>query len=187
MTEPTASPEPPERFPWLKPILLMIILLPLFAGGVLVSTWFAMRNQEAKKRALPLPPEDVIALRAENTLLKKMLGQVEGKVAVLGPTAAGGATRGKVAWDESLQQGFIHLSHLPDAIPDDKALYLWAWTDKPHPVPCARMEAGPTGEITRRFVPPERLLRLKKFQVTLGDKRGLTDTRGQIWAEGGFE
>lgn len=181
-----------ERLPWLKPVLLLIILLPLFAGGILVSTWFAMRNEEKKKRALPLPPEDVIALRAENTLLKKMLGQIEGKVAVLGPVSPSTATastapRGKIVWDESTQQGYIHLSRLPVPLPEGQALYLWAITEKSSPLPCARMEPSPEGTISRRFLPPERLLKVKAFQVTLGDRNGLTNTRTQLLLEGALE
>jgi|GEM_PF-1886047 len=179
-----------ERLPWLKPVLLIIILLPLFAGGILVSTWFAMRNQEAKKRELPAPPEDIIALRAENTLLKKMLGQVEGKVAILGPlsgTSTPASPHGKIVWDESLQQGFLHLSGLPVPLPEGQVLYLWAFTDKAAPLPCARMEPAPEGTLSRRFIPPERLLKVKKFQVTLGDRNGLTNTRSTVLLEGAFE
>lgn len=177
-----------ERLPWLKPVLLLIILLPLFAGGILVSTWFAMRTEEKKKRALPAPPEDIIALRAENTLLKKMLGQVEGKVAVLGPVSgSSSAARGKLVWDESLQQGFLHLGGLPVPLPEGQVLYLWALTDKTTPLPCARMEPGADGTLSRRFLPPERLLKVKGFQVTLGDRNGLTNTRTQVLLEGALE
>jgi hypothetical protein len=177
-----------ERLPWLKPVLLLIILLPLFAGGVLVSSWFAMRTEEKKKRALPAPPEDIIALRAENTLLKKMLGQVEGKVAVLGPVSGTTSSpRGKLVWDESLQQGYLHLAGLPVPLPEGQALYLWALTDKGPPQPCARMEPAADGTLSRRFLPPVRLLKVRAFQVTLGDRNGLTNTRTQVLVEGALE
>lgn len=181
-----------ERFPWLKPILFIIILLPLFAGGVLVSTWFAMRHEEKKKRALPVPPEDIIALRAENTLLKKMLGQIDAKVALLGPISgtpetAGTSPRGKLVWDETTQQGYLHLSRLPVPLPEQQALYLWAINNKGQTYPCARMEPQPDGTVSRRFLPPERLLQIQAFQVTLGDRNGLTNTRARILLEGRLE
>lgn len=182
------SPLTRERLPWLKPVPLLIILLLLIAGGVLVSSWFAIRNQQPQTSQIPAPSEDIIALRAENTLLKKMLGQVEGKVAVLGPTStATSSPRGKIVWDEALQQGFLHLSGLPVPLPEGQALYLWAWTDKPAPLPCGRMEPDPEGTLSHHFIPPQRLFKIRKFQVTLGDRNGLTNTHTQVLLEGTFE
>ena len=66
---------------------------------------------------------DYLALKGENTLLKKMLGQVEGDVVVLGPVGNAGKTSGKLVWDRTLQGGFVHVNSLPDS----HATYsLWA-------------------------------------------------------------
>lgn len=153
----------------------------------MVSGYFAGLNQKAKRKKQPVPMEELLSLRAENTLLKKMLGQVEGRVAVLGPASAGGTARGKLVWDEALQRGYLYADHLPLPLPQGKALYLWAWSDRPNPVPCARIEVSGEGPVTRAFAPSERLLKVRRFEVTLGDANGLTNTRGETVLEGVLE
>lgn len=187
MTESTPDSPEPTPSPWIRPVILSVLLIPLLAGGVLLAIFFNMRTLEKRRAAnAPKTPQE-ISLQAENTLLKKMLGEIEGRVAVLGPVEDGGNTRGKIVWDESLQQGFLFIAHLPEPLAPGKALFLWADTGDGKPLPCARLEPDPDGSVRRAFVAPQRILKVQKFILTSGDAQGLKNMREKILAEGALE
>jgi len=187
MTEIENASPAPTKTTWVRPIILSVILLPLLAGGVLLAIFFNMRTLEKRRaQTAPKSPQD-ISLQAENTLLKKMLGQVEGRVAVLGPVADGGEARGKIVWDEALQQGFLFVAHLPEPLAPGKALFLWADSGDGKLQACARLEPLPDGSVRRAFIPPTRVLKAQKFVLTSGDGQGLKNMREKIIVEGAFE
>ncbi|MDX6767233.1 MAG: anti-sigma factor [Candidatus Methylacidiphilales bacterium] len=183
---PTSNPTP--KTDWARPVIFCILMLPILAGGVLLAVFFNMRTLERNRtHNAPKTPAQ-ISLEAENTLLKKMLGQVEGRVAVLGPIEDGGSARGKIVWDESLQQGFVFVAHLPEPPPPQgKAFFLWADDGSGTLLPCARLEPAPDGSIRRAFSPPKRILKAQKFVLTLGDALGQKNMREKTLLQGSLE
>ncbi|MDR1304142.1 MAG: hypothetical protein LBK76_02850 [Verrucomicrobiales bacterium] len=59
---------------------------------------------------------EYLAVRAENTLLKKMLGEIAGRVVVLGPAAeAANGALGRLVWDKPTQGGYLFAKDLPES------------------------------------------------------------------------
>lgn len=184
MTETQNPSDPTPASDWTRPVIFIVLMIPLLAGGVLLSIFFNMRTEE-KRRAEAAPrTAEQISLQAENTLLKKMLGEVEGQVAVLGPVEHGGEVRGKLVWDEALQQGFLYVAHIPEPLAPGKAFFLWADAGDGQLQACARLEPLPDASIRRAFSPPKRVLKAKTFILTMGDAQGLKNTREKTLAQG---
>jgi hypothetical protein len=85
-------------------------------GGVLafvIALFFKGQETSQSQAALAkVSVEEHFSLKGENMFLKKMLGQFEAEIILLGPVASKSEVQGKVLWDKSMQQGFIHVSGL---------------------------------------------------------------------------
>ncbi|MDD5263082.1 MAG: hypothetical protein PHD76_14665, partial [Methylacidiphilales bacterium] len=79
------------------------IVAVLLVIGALLAGYLYMKGQKHSMLSSQATSAgygtDYLALKAENTLLKKMLGQVEGDVVILGPVGTEGKTNGKLVWD----------------------------------------------------------------------------------------
>ena len=108
---------------------------------------------------------DYLALKAENTLLKKMLGQIECEVVVMGSLGVEGKTSGKLVWDKTLQGGFLHVDHLPDA----QATYsLWMGGAADKLVSCGVYTPDENGLIQAAFKAEQPVFKAHVFLLTKG-------------------
>lgn len=81
--------------------------------------WFTLKLHEASQnKGLPviITEQEFLSVQGENTLLKKMLGQINGNVIVIGPVEKKSQLQGKLVWDKTLQAGFLHLTGLDPSI-----------------------------------------------------------------------
>ncbi|MDZ4787380.1 MAG: hypothetical protein SH807_00370 [Blastochloris sp.] len=94
---------------------LIFIVALVLVSLLVVNSLFMKANMD---QGLPVvvTVEEFLSVKGENTLLKKMLGQMEGKIILLGPVGKNSQLQGKLVWDKTLQQGFLHLSGLEPAM-----------------------------------------------------------------------
>lgn len=103
-----------------------------------------------------------LELLGQVMLLKKMLGEVEGQVVLLGPVGEHGIARGRLVWDPVRMEGFVHAVQLPDGgarwsleiLDGDELL-----TRCPLPAP------GDSRQIQAVFRPEKKILSWDRFQL----------------------
>lgn len=93
--------------------LVLGVLLAALALVVAYSFWGKTVPEQLPEAPIE-ESQPYLALKGENILLKKMLGQVESEVILLGPVRSGSVTHGKLVWDKALQQGFLYIDELPE-------------------------------------------------------------------------
>lgn len=57
--------------------------------------------------------EKNLELLGKIMLLKKMLGEIEGELVLMGPVGERATSRGRLVWDSARMEGFIHAVQLP--------------------------------------------------------------------------
>jgi len=119
---------------------------------------------------------EYLSLKSENVLLKKMLGQVEGDVVVLGP-AGESKTSGRLVWDKILQGGFLYLSGLPEAVPGN--ITLWVGEDAKQLVSCGEF-AIEDGRIQSAYRAARPVFHPHVFVLTQGGQDGPVLARGSL-------
>jgi hypothetical protein len=108
--------------------------------------------------------QEAAALRAENQMLLMMLGAVESRVMILGPTEEGGRGSGKIAWDEPRQAGFLYASQvLP--LKEGRRYSLVGYAKNGGAVRCGEVMPDEMGRLRLAFQPERRLLGLSRFEV----------------------
>jgi hypothetical protein len=87
-----------------------ILLGMIVAAGLCYGARHILKPKPAASadEARVVSQEDFLSVKGENTLLKKMLGQVEGEIVILGPVGKQSGVQGKLVWDKTMQQGFLH-------------------------------------------------------------------------------
>ncbi|MFQ3670291.1 MAG: anti-sigma factor [Verrucomicrobiia bacterium] len=159
----------PFRVPSADPgrVIFLICCILLASLGPLYVWWSNRDLPRSPASGSPRDPsEELLVLRAENRLLLSMLGAVQGRVIILGPTAAGAQASGKIAWDEARQAGFIHITALSPA-PPGFTYHLAAQTRSGERISCGLLQPSPDGNIASPFNPESRLLGASTFEVVL--------------------
>ncbi len=148
---------------------IIVVLLVVF--GLMFGAWYWWQRgvegsaQSAESEA---GTPEMISLQAENRMMKVMLGQVEGVVAVLGPVGTELPARGKVAWDQTLQQGYFYASHLAA----DTEYELWGIGLARQRVSLGLVRTGEDGRVGAAFRPAERLLQVELLELTTPGENG---------------
>ncbi len=157
-----------------------IVAVLLVIGALLVG-YFYMKGQKhsmlSSQVTSPLYGSDYIALKAENTLLKKMLGQVEGDVVVLGPVGSGAKTNGKLVWDKVLQGGFIHVENVPA---NGHSYSLWIGQDSKKLALCETFTPTETGLIESAFKAKEPVFKAHVFLLSEGHDSDVVLVKGML-------
>lgn len=163
----------PFRVPSADPGRIIFLICCIAVAGLgPLYVWWNQAQKPAGPSTLPSaqaaqePGEELLALRAENQLLLAMLGAVESRVIILGPTQDGAEASGKIAWDEARQAGYLHLTGLPPAKPG-AAYQLTAVTRSGTRIACGALEPTATGTVATPFEPEARLLGAERFEVVL--------------------
>lgn len=158
--------------------LVGLLFLVLLAGGV-AWVWKEDSAPAAKTGSLPSEPEqELLLLRAENRMLKAMLGQVDGKVLLLGPTSSGRKGYAKVVWDESLQSGYFYATQLPAQSPSE--VYQLSLGAPGQPLAkCCTFVPDKDGRVRQAFSSAVRLFGASEFVVTLEKGSGASPPRGE--------
>jgi hypothetical protein len=173
--------QPEKRFR-LQPIvggLGLAVVAALVAGFFLGQS---MDQDDSAEKVAPLEQE-VLALKAEGTLLRAMLGQVEAKVALLGPLVSGGKGHGKVAWDEAQQVGFLYVGQLRPA-PAGKTYQLSIGRSGKPLTRCLVFEPEPNGDVKQRFSPESRAFGVDTFCISVEDAGGAKTPSGEVVLQG---
>lgn len=92
-------------------LLAGVLIGRLMAPGVMdeeVSDWLEA-PQESQDTDLK---QKNLELLGQVILLKKMLGEIDGEVVLLGPAGTHPIARGRLVWDPARMEGFIHAVHL---------------------------------------------------------------------------
>ena len=137
----------------------------LLAAGL--GGWIAWERTETRRAASSLMDErsrQLLVVQGENSLLKRMLGQVDGRVVLLGPTAQGGEARGKLVWDEARQAGYIHITRLSPANPET-AHHLWIREEGGGFVSLGRLGTADGGTLSMPFAVTRRIFKIDRFSV----------------------
>ena len=96
-------------------LLGVFLALGLFYGASLVHGKKAIEPVAVKTEAA-VSEADFLSVKGENMLLKKMLGQVESQIILIGPVGKKSSIQGKLVWDKTMQQGFLHATGLETAL-----------------------------------------------------------------------
>jgi len=119
--------------------------------------------------------QEMLSVKGENTLLKKMLGQVEGEVLIVGPVAKKAEIHGKLVWDNSMQQGFLHVQGLNPAAGYELVLV----TQKGRSVVVSELTGQTIWQF--QFKTPERILDLASVEIRGRTSQTETET---VYARG---
>ncbi|MDR2463275.1 MAG: hypothetical protein LBD30_05810 [Verrucomicrobiales bacterium] len=121
---------------------------------------------------------DYLRVQAENVLLKKMLGQVAGRVVVLGAASEkSGEAAGRLVWYKAVQGGSLLARNLPDA----GALYsLWIGNEGGKLYYCGVFAANADGEAQGAFQCDEPVLKPRIFFVARGTGEKVVVLRGNL-------
>jgi hypothetical protein len=142
-----------------------IVFILVFLGCVGAIVAFQMGVLEKVRPKLKKPEETFFALKAENTLLKAMLGQVEASVVVLAPADVAPEASGKLVWDVSLQRGFIYARNIP--LPNQEGEYYNLWVENGGEgwvLVCSLTQAA-DGHVQQMFKTPKAVFKAKSFEV----------------------
>ncbi|MDD5261932.1 MAG: hypothetical protein PHD76_08815 [Methylacidiphilales bacterium] len=157
------------------------IVAVLLVIGALLAGYFYMKGQKhsvfSSQVASPAYGPDYLALKAENTLLKKMLGQVEGDVVILGPVGTEGKTNGKLVWDKVLQGGFIHVENVPV---NGHSYSLWIGQDSKKLVLCQTFTPTDAGLIESAFKAQEPVFKAHVFLLSEAHDPDVVLSRGML-------
>lgn len=159
--------------------------LGLAVVAALVAGFFlgqSLDDDQSLEKVAPLE-QQVLALKAENTLLQAMLGQVEAKVAVMGPLISGGKGHGKVAWDEAQQVGFLFVGDLRPPPPGKTYQLSIGKAGKPM-TKCLVFIPEPNGDLRQRFVPEKRAFGVDTFCVSVENEGGASKPAGDVVLQG---
>jgi len=159
---------------FIKGILLGLLLAwVLFCGISFVSKKNIQTPHDAGGENA-LNQEEALSIQGENSLLKKMLGQVESQIVILGPIGKKSDVQGKLVWDKTLQQGFFHVEGL-DAV----TIYQLVLITKQGVDVLAAEDAGQS-PWQMQFKTPQRVLDLASVEI-----RGKTSqTERAVYARG---
>lgn len=98
-----------------------VLLVTLLAGVVIGRlTSSGEPAQEVSEWLEEAPPENEaerikeknLELLGQIVLLKKMLGEIDGEVVLLGPAGSFPISRGRLVWDAAKMEGFVHAVQL---------------------------------------------------------------------------
>jgi hypothetical protein len=137
----------------------------LLAAGL--AGWIAWERIETRRSASSLMDErarQLLVVQGENSLLKRMLGQVDGRVVLLGPTAHGAEARGKLVWDEARQAGYVHITRLTPSKPES-VYHLWIREEGGAMVPMGRLGSANEGILSTPFTVTRRIFKIDRFSV----------------------
>lgn len=108
---------------WMLPACIGVLVLTLLAG-ILIGRLAGTGGQiEAASDWLEEPAADEsgrlkeknLELLGQVILLKKMLGEIEAEVVLMGPGGSYPISRGRLIWDAARMEGFIHAVKLKPA------------------------------------------------------------------------
>lgn len=152
---------------WGWPIALVVVIL---SAGYHISNLdyqlSKLREQAGVEVSSEQSLQDAVAqLKEENLSLKQMVGQVEGKVIIMGPTADGRIAYGKVAWDDARQTGYFHATHLQKT----EIGYVYRFfmgKSETEMILCRSFQPEEDGRASFSFRPKKRMLGSLVFVVT---------------------
>lgn len=147
----------------------------LFYGASLLPGKKTVRIAQPVQAPDTVLHEEMLSVKGENALLKKMLGQVEGEVLILGPAGKKSAVHGKLVWDMPMQQGFLHAEDLDPAL----AYQLVLKTKQGAAVVVAECAGQQVWQI--QFKTPQRILDLVSVEIRGGSSRPETE---MVYARG---
>lgn len=159
-------------------VLVGLLFIVVLAGGV---AWIWKEDSAPQEKTGGLPSEqeqELLLLRAENRMLRGMLGQVDGKVLLLGPTSSGRKGYAKVVWDESLQSGYFYATQLPAQSPSEVYQLSMGVAGQPL-VKCCTFVPDKDGRVQQAFSPAVRSFGVTEFVVTLEKGVGSSPPRGE--------
>lgn|GEM_PF-1141939 len=108
---------------WILPASIGVLALTLLAGILIGRLTGPNQESEEVSDWLDPPLEDEssrlkeknLELLGQVILLKKMLGEVDGELVLLGPAGSFPISRGRLVWDAAQMEGFIHAVKLKPA------------------------------------------------------------------------
>jgi len=106
--------------------------------------------------------KEVMELRGQVMLLKKMLGEIDGHVVLLGPVGPTPVARGRLVWDAARMQGFLHAVHLPT----EPAAWTLDIRYEGKTVASCPLPSPKAGVIQSVFRPGQRVLQWDRFVVS---------------------
>jgi len=163
---------------WIIPACMAALILTLLAGFLLGrltapgeqvytgADWLEEAPSETSR--VPLKEKN-LELLGQVILLKKMLGEIEAEVVLLGPGGSYPISRGRLIWDAAGMEGFIHAVQLKPATGkwfvqgyfEGKPLGLWS-------VPAPNEE----GLLQEMFKPQSRVLNWDEFRLIRKNEAG---------------
>ncbi len=162
---------------WILPACICVLLLTLLAG-ILIGRLTATGEQaEAASDWLEEPVENEsgrlkeknLELLGQVILLKKMLGEIEAEVVLLGPGGSYPISRGRLIWDTARMEGFIHAVKLKPTV--GKWFVQGYYQGKPLGL-CEVPAPDADGLLQEMFKPEERLLSWDEFRLIRENEQG---------------
>ncbi|MDR0533195.1 MAG: hypothetical protein LBH01_04500 [Verrucomicrobiales bacterium] len=164
-----------------KAVIMLLFLAVVVGVAVLVyknlngESWSVAGNNWFGDR---VSRSDYLALQAENTLLKKMLGQIAGQVVILGPSSDKvDSPVGKIVWDKATQGGYLFAKGLPDTAVNYS---LWMQDENGERYYCGVFSVGANGEIQSPFQPSKPVFKPKLFFIAKGTTIDTVVLRGSF-------
>jgi hypothetical protein len=158
-----------------------IVILLLFVAIVVISGIFVYRQMNNASGSgffsKRINREDYLSLQAENTLLKKMLGQIEGDVVTLGPANNESMAIARLVWDKTTQGGYLYAHHLPESA---TGYSLWVQNDIGESTYCGIFNLNTNGEIQSNYRSANRVLKPKVFILAKGATAADVIARGNL-------
>lgn len=167
---------------WVLPASIGILLITLLAGVMIgkmlpgsgeaeeTSDWLNETEDSAESGSLT---QKNMELLGQIILLKKMLGEVDGEVVLLGPVGSYPISRGRLVWDASRMQGFIHAVQLK---PATGKWYVDGYFQGKVVARCMVPAPDSEGILQEMFLPEKRLLSWDEFKLVRENEQGEQET-----------
>ncbi len=162
---------------WMLPASVGALLLTLLAGILIGKLWSGTGSEEEVSDWLSDPVENEdgrlkeknLELLGQVVLLKKMLGEIDGTVVILGPTGSFPIARGRLVWDAAKMEGFIHAVKLKSS---GGSWFVEGYDKGKRSIRCEVAAPDAEGKIQQVFRPQGRLLGWDEFRLIHQNEQG---------------
>ncbi|MEM6822719.1 MAG: hypothetical protein AAF558_12365 [Verrucomicrobiota bacterium] len=132
-----------------------------FVGGGASDAGLSMIHEEPSQ-AMASQPEKLLEARAQVTLLKKMLGEIESDLILMAPVGSQPIARGRLVWDSTRMEGFLYAIHLESSA---EVWELEIVSDGKNVATCQVSAPTEGGKVQSVFRPSNRVLKWDEFRL----------------------